>query len=103
MESGMSECRKPLNFVDMAGKILVGQGGGATAVINRSLVAIVREAIRGGQFDAVWGMRRGAEGALQGEFVDLGGLSEGLLAGIGDTPGAALASSRHRVSDDELE
>jgi 6-phosphofructokinase 1 len=84
------------------GKLVVGQAGGATAVINASLAGVVEEARRAG-FEAVWGMRRGAEGALQGEFVDLDGLSAARLERLAHTPGAALGSSRHRVSDGEIE
>jgi len=85
------------------GKLLIGQAGGATAVINSSLVATVREAQKGAPFDAVWGMRRGAEGAIEGEFVDLGSLSSHQLDALARTPGAALGSSRHKLSDAEAE
>ncbi len=85
------------------GKLLVGQAGGATAVINSSLVGVIEEVRRSRRFDAVWGMRRGLEGALQGEFVDLTGLDLGTLAALAATPGAALASSRHRMTDDDAE
>lgn len=87
----------------MAGKLLIGQAGGATAVINSSLVGILREAQKRGRFEAVWGIRRGAEGALRGEFVDLGSLSSTALAGLAGTPGAALGSSRHKLSEEEAE
>ncbi|MBV9278661.1 MAG: diphosphate--fructose-6-phosphate 1-phosphotransferase, partial [Chloroflexi bacterium] len=87
----------------MAGKLLVGQAGGATAVINSSLAGIVEEAQRQRGFDAIWGVRRGAEGALQGDFVDLGSLSASSLAALARTPGAALASSRHKLSDEEVD
>lgn len=85
------------------GKLLIGQAGGATAVINASLVGVVREAGRDGAFDEIWGMRRGAEGALRGEFVDLGSVSGDTLTAVARTPGAALGSSRHKLSDDEAE
>lgn len=87
----------------MPGKLLVGQAGGATAVINSSLVGVVREAAGGEQFDAIWGMRRGAEGALESEFVDLSSLSPRILSDLAATPGAALGSSRHKLSDDDVE
>lgn len=87
----------------MAGKLLVGQAGGATAVINRSLIGIVRAAQASAAVDAIWGMRRGAEGALQEQFVDLSTLASETLDALGATPGAALGSSRHKVSDDEID
>ncbi len=83
------------------GKLAVGQAGGATAVINASLVAVIREATANG-VQAIWGMRRGAEGALQGEFVDLGRLSPRELGDLGETPGAALGSSRYKASDEDV-
>jgi len=87
----------------MGGKLLVGQAGGATAVINGTLVGVIEEARRSARFDAVWGMRRGVEGALQGEFVDLTSLDSNTLAALAATPGAALGSSRHRMTDDDAE
>ncbi len=85
----------------MNGKLLVGQAGGATAVINSSLAAVIDEAQRN-DLD-VWGMRRGAEGALGGEFVPLGNLSPRDLAALSATPGAALGSSRHKLTDEDIE
>src|SRR5947209_7237444 len=87
----------------MPGKLLVGQAGGATAVINSSLRGVVAQALTSGCYEAVWGMRRAAEGALAGDLVDLSGLSQDVLAVLARTPGAALGSSRHRVTDDEIE
>lgn len=85
----------------MSGRVLVGQAGGATAVINSSLAGIVEEAQRQGL--EVWGMRRGAEGALQEEFLPLGNLSEQELVALAATPGAALGSSRHKLTHEDLE
>src|SRR5947209_11980078 len=85
----------------MGGKLLIGQAGGATAVIDSSLVGVLEEAHRSAEFDAIWGIRRGAEGALLSDFVDLGALSADVLSALARTPGAALASSRHKLSEDE--
>lgn len=85
----------------MKGKLLVGQAGGATAVINSSLAGVIGEAQRNGL--DVWGMRRGAEGALREEFVPLGNLSPRDLAALSATPGAALGSSRHKLTDEDTE
>ena len=83
----------------MGTKLLIGQSGGATAVINATLAGIVDEARASGKFDAIWGMRRGVEGALAGEVVDLSDLAADKLEAIAATPGAALGSSRHKLSD----
>jgi 6-phosphofructokinase 1 len=87
----------------VAGKLIVGQAGGATAVINRSLVGVIRQAQAAGTFDAVWGMRQAVEGALRGEMVDLSPVGDEVLSRIADTPGAALGSSRHRLSEADIE
>jgi ATP-dependent phosphofructokinase / diphosphate-dependent phosphofructokinase len=87
----------------VTGKLLIGQAGGATAVINRSLVGTIREAQRHGSFDAIWGVRWGAEGLLQGDFVALDSLPPGMLTALEGTPGAALGSSRRKLSDEEVE
>jgi 6-phosphofructokinase 1 len=48
-------------------------------------------------------MRRGVEGALAAEFVDLTALSSPTLDALAATPGAALGSSRHKLSDEQAE
>jgi 6-phosphofructokinase 1 len=83
------------------GKLVVGQAGGATAVINASLVGVVESAVAAG-YDAVYGMRRGAEGAFEDDYVDLTNLGPRLIS-LAETPGAALASSRKKVSDEEID
>jgi 6-phosphofructokinase 1 len=87
----------------MAGKLVIGQAGGATAVINSSLAGIVEEARRDGTFDAIWGMRRAAEGGLERDFADLTRLSSHQLSELANTPGAALVASRHRISENHVE
>lgn len=83
--------------------MLVGQAGGATAVINSSLAGIIAEVQASGAFDAVWGMRRAVEGALEGDLVDLTNISPARLEALAATPGAVLASSRHKLSDHDAE
>jgi ATP-dependent phosphofructokinase / diphosphate-dependent phosphofructokinase len=87
----------------MSRTLLVGQAGGATAVINSSLVGVIREAQSSGQFRRILGMRRGAEGVLEGDIVDLTHPSPGSLDALAATPGAALGSSRHKLSDEDEE
>ncbi|MGH2442310.1 MAG: 6-phosphofructokinase [Chloroflexota bacterium] len=87
----------------MPGKLLVGQSGGATAVINASLAGIVEEAQRSEPFDAIWGVRRGAEGLLAEDFVDLTRFPEAELQGLAATPGAALTSSRYKLDAKDID
>lgn len=81
-----------------AGKAIIGQSGGPTAVINRSLVGFIKEAVNA-DFDEVLGARHGLAGMLSKDFVDLSSLSESQLFGIGKTPAAALGSVRKNLQN----
>ncbi|MDQ3044573.1 MAG: diphosphate--fructose-6-phosphate 1-phosphotransferase [Chloroflexota bacterium] len=83
--------------------LLVGQSGGATAVINASLIGVVEGALATARFDRILGMRHGIEGLLAGQFVDLGRLPAVTLDALRQTPSAALGTSRHKVSDADLD
>ena len=76
-----------------AGNLLVGQSGGATAVINASLVGVAEEAIDSTAVGAVIGMRHGIEGLLREELIDLGRQPVGTFARLRRTPSAALGCS----------
>ena len=52
------------------GKAVIGQSGGPTAVINRSLVGFIKEATKS-DFDEILGAKHGLEGMLNEDFVDL--------------------------------
>lgn len=83
--------------------LLVGQSGGATAVINASLVGIVTRARQSGAFGRVIGMRNGIEGVLNRRFIDLTAVDESLLERVRRTPSAALGTGRYKLGDDELD
>jgi len=85
------------------GTLLVGQSGGATAVINASLIGIVTQARQSGAFSRVLGMRNGIEGVLDERFIDLTALDERLLDRVRRTPSAALGTGRYKLRDDELD
>ncbi len=85
----------------MAGNLLVGQSGGPTAVINGSLAGVVREAQASQEIGKVLGMRRGIEGMLEGQVVDLTDLSSQALDTLARTPGSALGACRRKISDEE--
>ena len=84
------------------GKVVIGQSGGPTAVINRSLVGFIKEATKS-DFDEILGAKHGLEGMLNEDFVDLSNLSEAQLYGIGKTPAAALGSVRKKPTDSDVE
>ena len=85
-----------------AGKAVIGQSGGPTAVINRSLVGFIKEATNS-NFDEILGAKHGLVGMLSQDFVDLSKLSESQLYGIGKTPAAALGSVRKKPTDKDIE
>ena len=62
------------------GKAIIGQSGGPTAVINKSLAGFIKSSI--GNFDEILGARHGISGMLSGDYVDLSGLSDSEIHGI---------------------
>lgn len=83
--------------------LLVAQSGGATAVINSSLVGIVEAARSSGQFGSVIGARNGLEGILSGTFIGLSDQPPDLLQQIKRTPSAALGTTRQKLADEMVD
>ena len=84
------------------GKAVIGQSGGPTAVINRSLVGFIKEATNQ-EYEEILGARHGLEGMLSEDFVDLSKLSDSQLYGIAKTPAAALGSVRKKPTEKDIE
>jgi len=82
--------------------LLVVQGGGPTQVLNATLAAIVEEARAHGRFERVYGAKRGIYGFVRNEIVDLSGLQVADLVLLRSTPGAALGSSRAKLTEEDL-
>lgn len=82
--------------------LLVFQSGGPTAVINASLVGVIAEARRSGDVGRIFGSPKGIEGVIAGRLIDLAGLDAIRLDRLRRTPSAALGTSRHRPTNDEL-
>lgn len=80
----------------MAATFVIAQGGGPTAVINRTLVGAVSEIRKRHPGARVLGSRHGVRGIRDGDFVDLSALPEQQLDLIGRTPSAALGSTRDK-------
>lgn len=85
------------------GRVLVGQSGGATAVINSSLVGVIEEAGKHANITGVLGMRHGIEGLLQGNVVDLSYETPEVLDRLKHTPSAALGSCRFKATEEDIE
>lgn len=79
--------------------LLIAQSGGATAVINGSLVGAVETAQRSGAFTHIIGARQGIDGVLNESFVDLGRQPAGILSLVRRTPSAALGTSRRKLDE----
>lgn len=78
--------------------ILVAQGGGPTAVINRSLAGIVSRAGATGT-TTILGARWGVRGIIEEDFHDLTAYDDATLQAMATAPGAALGSTRDKPDD----
>lgn len=94
----------------LKGAALIGQSGGPTAAINATLAGAVGAMIeckeKNGAITAVYGMRNGIEGFLDGRIVDLceifgGKDGKAKLETLAHTPAAALGSCRKKLPDPE--
>ena len=83
----------------LKGKLVVGQSGGPTPVINASLAGVIQEALQHPMFEAVYGMVLGIEGALYENFIDLSRELPDTIETLRQTPASALGSCRHKVSE----
>ena len=81
--------------------VLVMQGGGPTPVFNRSLYGLVDEAASAGAFGRVLGAVFGLDGLLDGRLIDLTGRSQRAWRMVARTPGAALGSSRRKLTHED--
>jgi 6-phosphofructokinase 1 len=71
--------------------------------MNASLQGVLQHASRLEFIENVWGLLDGVKGLLQEDFVDLTHLAKHHLTTLGRTPGAALRSCRHKLSELETE
>lgn len=85
------------------GNLIIGQSGGATAVINASLVGAVEAALQDTHIEHVYGMWHGIEGLLKEEITDLGQQPTSSWSGLANTPSAALGSCRYKLRELDLE
>ena len=80
----------------LKGKVLIAQGGGPTAVINQSLVGAVMEARKVPSLDGIYGANHGVRGIINEDFIDLTRETTHNLESVGNTPAAALGSTRDK-------
>jgi 6-phosphofructokinase len=85
----------------LKGKLVVGQSGGPTQVINSTLVGVIEEALQAEQVTGIYGSLRGITGVLDGRLVDLARESRRTLSLLRHTPGAALGTVRYKVRPED--
>jgi len=83
--------------------LIIGQSGGATTVINASLVGAVEAAMADERIDGIYGMLYGIEGLLKDELVDLRRQPGDVWSRLLHTPSAALGSCRYKVQEGDAE
>ena len=85
------------------GNLIIGQSGGATAVINASLVGAMEAAMKDTRIDGIYGMLHGIEGLLKEDIIDLRQEPADLWPRLLVTPSAALGSCRYKLLEDDPE
>ncbi len=83
------------------GNLIIGQSGGATAVINASLVGAVETALQDTRIKSIYGMWYGIQGLLQEDIVDLGQQPARLWTELTNMPSAALGSCRYKLQNED--
>ncbi|MBP2652788.1 MAG: phosphofructokinase [Firmicutes bacterium] len=85
--------------MDNAGKVLIAQGGGPTAVINQTLAGIVLEARKFPRISNVYGALNGVEGIVNEDFIDLTQETSHNLEQVALTPSSALLTTRIKPNE----
>ena len=83
--------------------LIIGQSGGATAVINASLVGAVEAALADERIDGIYGMLNGVEGLLEENIIDLRKEATPVWTRLLYTPSAALGTCRYKLADEDPE
>ncbi|PCI43142.1 MAG: 6-phosphofructokinase [Proteobacteria bacterium] len=78
----------------LKGKMVIGQSGGPTAVINQSLVGAILAARQQDAITGILGAHHGLAGIMNEDFIDLTTQSLEQLELVANTPAAALGSVR---------
>ncbi len=87
----------------LIGKMVIGQSGGPTAVINQSLVGAILAARSHGNITGILGAHHGIAGIMKEDFIDLTTQSVEQLELVATTPAAALGSVRLKPGRAECE
>ncbi len=87
----------------LKGKMVIGQSGGPTAVINQSLVGAILAARQQDAITGILGAHHGLAGIMNEDFIDLTTQSLEQLELVANTPAAALGSVRLKPGRAECE
>jgi len=87
----------------LKGKMVIGQSGGPTAVINQSLVGAVLAARKQSDITGILGAHHGIAGIMKEDFIDLTTQSDEELEVVAATPAAGLGSVRLKPGRAECE
>jgi len=87
----------------LKGKMVIGQSGGPTAVINQSLVGAILAARQQDAITGILGAHHGLAGIMNEDFIDLTTQSLQQLEDVANTPAAALGSVRLKPGRAECE
>jgi ATP-dependent phosphofructokinase / diphosphate-dependent phosphofructokinase len=90
-------------FSGKHGNLVIGQAGGATAVINASLVGAFEAAQKEKRIGGIYGMHYGVEGLLKEDLIDLRQQPADVWSRLLHTPSAALGSTHYHLNDEDLE
>ena len=83
---------------------LIAQGGGPTPVMNATLVAAIRQVREVGRtIPRFLGSAYGLRGIMHDQVYDLLKQDRAVLDGLVEAPGAALGSSREKLSEQDME
>src|SRR3954466_7226385 len=85
------------------GNLIIGQSGGATVVINASLVGAIVTALQDKRFGHIYGMWHGIQGLLQENIINLREQPGHIWPQLMDTPSAALGSCRYKLQTEDPE
>ncbi len=86
----------------ISGNVIIGQSGGPTAVINQTLIGVVRAALaRRDVFTNVYGAIHGIQGIIDGHLCDFSRETPLNLEVVAGTPSAALKSVRRKASPED--
>jgi len=87
----------------LIGNAVIAQGGGPTAVINQTLVGVVKQVKYFSHIKNLYGAIHGVRGILDENFINLDRVSSRNLEDVAVTPSSALKSTRDKPDKEYCE